>query len=282
MSIQVRRFICLGVRAETLAIALTLVAWSQAVEAQPEPDYPHGDFQDECSLCHGAESWSPAQIRRDFDHAARGFPLLGAHSRTACRSCHASLEFRRVETACVGCHLDVHQGELGTDCNRCHTPQNFIDRSRMARAHQATRFSLVGSHRAADCEACHPPVAQGRMQFVNTRTDCEACHLNDYFTTTEPNHLALLLPTACATCHIPVTWDAQDTNHDALFFPIYSGKHRGKWDGCADCHLNPSSYAEFSCFLCHQETKMAERHQAVSGFQYDNQACYSCHPQGTR
>jgi len=304
---------------------------------EEEPAYPHGSYDDDCTLCHSADAWTPAVIRPEFDHADHGFPLLGAHAQTACRACHASLEFARVESTCVGCHADVHQNELGTDCARCHTSESFIDRSRMTRAHVTTRFPLRGTHRSADCEDCHVPVAQGRLQWVNTPVDCEACHLQSYLATTDPDHQAADFPRTCENCHRPSGWvpasfnhntlpsgsqcvdchleNWQGTtnpdhaaagfpmqcelchntrswvpatfdglNHDGRFFPIYSGRHRGQWNVCSDCHVYPNDFVRFECIQCHAHdnpTELADHHHEVSGYQYDSQACYNCHPRGS-
>jgi hypothetical protein len=343
--------------------------------------YPHGDFEEDCSMCHRPDAWTPVEISPEFDHGKRGFDLDASHDRADCRACHASLEFGDVSTACASCHADVHRGELGPDCERCHTTRSFIDRFAMVRSHQATRFPLSGAHRISDCEDCHLPVDQGGYQFVNTPVDCVACHLkeyqatadpdhqvsgfpptceachttvawapagfnhalaagtpcatchlDDYLATTDPNHQtegisqqcqdchsttswafnhALAAGTPCATCHlddyqvttdpnhqtagfsqqceschntrrwIPASFDG--LNHDAAFFPIFSGRHRGKWDRCSDCHVNPNSYATFECIQCHAHDnpqELAGHHDEVSGYTYDSQACYSCHPQG--
>ena len=72
-------------------------------------------------------------------------------------------------------------------------------------------------------------------------------------------------------------------NHDASFFPIYSGKHRGKWASCSTCHTVQNNFAQFSCFGCHPHSDQNEtdnNHQGEPGYIYDSQACYNCHPQG--
>ena len=271
-------------------MSLALLAAAPALgaeEARKSGENPHGPNIGECSLCHKADSWVPAYISPKFDHSRFGFPLDGAHAKTPCRGCHTSLNFSEAKpsTDCVSCHSDVHQGELGAACGRCHSPRSFIDRSRMARAHQATRFPLVGSHLVADCEACHLPAPQGHLTYVNVSTECQACHLAAYQATTSPNHLTVGFSTDCAQCHTPIAWRvARFTQHDIFYFPIYSGAHRGKWDTCSDCHINPQDNAQFSCFAgCHAHddpVQMASKHAGVSGYTYDSQACYGCHPNG--
>jgi hypothetical protein len=76
---------------------------------------------------------------------------------------------------------------------------------------------------------------------------------------------------------VPSTFD-----HDDLFFPIYSGKHDGEWDECSDCHTEPTNYSVFSCITCHEhnQSEMDNEHREVSGYVYDSDACYNCHPNG--
>ena len=271
--------LCLG--------ALARAGETRAAVAGKDPN-PHGPSVEECGLCHGPQAWIPARIGPRFDHAKSGFALEGAHSRTACRACHVSLEFSKAkpQTACVGCHQDVHQGELGQDCVRCHTARSFIDRARMARSHNTTRFPLSGVHLAVDCEDCHKPTAPGSQTFVNLRTGCVACHLNDYNGTTNPGHAAVGFPTDCVPCHSSVGWrPARVPDHDVDFFPIYSGTHRGRWTACSDCHVNASAYAQFECVQCHAHNNSAEtasQHSGVAGYTYASQACYGCHPEGRK
>ncbi len=277
-------------RAAAVAVLGGALSWGAGAlaEAPAQPPNPHGSYVEECSLCHRAEAWSPVRISPKFNHAKFGFPLDAAHAQTACRACHVSLDFSKVkpESSCVGCHEDAHQGELGQDCARCHTARSFIDRARMARAHNVTRFPLSGAHLAVDCEACHKPTAPGHLTYVDLRTDCDSCHLNDYNATTNPNHATANFSHDCAPCHSTVAWArARYTDHDPRYFPIYSGAHLGKWTTCADCHVNATDFSQFECILCHAHSNQAQttsQHTGVSGFAYNSQACYSCHPRGRR
>jgi uncharacterized paraquat-inducible protein A len=85
-------------------------------------------------------------------------------------------------------------------------------------------------------------------------------------------------------CHTAVTWSGATFDHDGPYFPIYSGKHRGEWDTCSDCHTIPADYAEFTCIACHEHSNQQEvnsDHQGVSGYHYDAHSCYTCHPDGS-
>lgn len=326
-----------------------------AADARPKVENPHGDFQEDCSLCHRPDGWKPARISPKFDHEKFGVALAGAHASIKCTQCHTSLDFAMAPTACIDCHSDVHNGELGSDCSRCHGTRSFIDRHDQVRLHRMTRFPLAGAHITLDCEMCHRLTSPDALTWVNTPTDCQSCHMDDYNGTTNPNHVAAGFSEDCASCHNEQAWQrvrfdhadtsfpltgahvslscerchvggvftgtptacvachqddydgTNDPDHAAAgfpancsechnttrwegatfdhsqWFPIYSGTHRGRWNNCNECHNNPASFADFSCLGCHPHDDRAEtdgHHQGESGYSYDSQACYSCHPQG--
>ncbi|RMG63668.1 MAG: hypothetical protein D6715_10875, partial [Calditrichaeota bacterium] len=142
--------------------------------------------------------------------------------------------------------------------------------------HSQTQFPLTGAHVSLNCVACH---ASG---YTNTPTDCYSCHQANYNSTTNPNHQAAGFPTDCQNCHNTSNWNQTTWDHDNQYFPIYSGKHKGKWSVCADCHVDGNNFAVFECIFCHEhrKSKMDQKHQGVSGYVYLSTACYSCHPDG--
>jgi hypothetical protein len=251
------------------AAAVVLVL--PAVLAEDEAEYPHGDFEDDCELCHSPGQWVPAVISPEFDHDEYGFKITGSHETADCRACHATLEFGKARSDCMSCHLDVHYGELGADCGRCHTPRSFIDRTFMVRAHVATRMPLRGGHLPVDCEDCHIR-GTGQYQFVNTPTQCEACHLELYAQTTDPNHQAEGFPTTCELCHTSTSWDQGFFNHAGITSP------------CDTCHLDdyrsaddPDHVAQnfpTQCDACHNTRDWEPAsfsHNAITT------GCVSCH-----
>lgn len=266
-----------------IALVLATVGGPLARSANAAGDeYPHGDFEDDCSKCHSEEGWVPAVIDPVFREREHPFPLRQAHDLPSCRACHESLEFRRASPDCVGCHVDPHNNELGTDCSRCHVPRTFIDRRRMQRDHHLTRFPLRGTHRALDCEECHPPDSPDNLRWVGTPTECVSCHEAEYLATTEPDHRMVGFSTECDDCHAPSVWNAARFDHDSLF-PIYSGRHRNLWNDCSTCHIAPGDFSQFSCLGCHPHSDQAEttdHHREVPGFVYRSQDCYRCHPRG--
>lgn len=241
------------------------------------PNHKAAGFPTDCSICHSTGGWAPAS----FDHSKTKFPLTGKHTALPCVACHINGNFNNLQTTCVSCHLqdynntkdpDHRKAGFPTDCQVCHNTNGW-DGAKFD--HSKTRFPLTGAHITVPCQKCHiNGVYQG------TPTDCYSCHKADYLGTNNPNHQAAHFPTTCATCHTTATWLGAIFNH--TWFPIYSGTHNGRWMTCADCHVNPSNYAVFSCITCHEHSQgnTDPKHRDVSGYTYTPTSCYSCHSSG--
>jgi hypothetical protein len=108
---------------------------------------------------------------------------------------------------------------------------------------------------------------------------CASCHQGDYDRTTDPNHRTAMFPVTCESCHTTTGWSGATFDHDTRWFRIYSGRHRGLWTTCANCHTNSSNYTVFTCLSCHEhrQSEADAEHQGKTGYRYDSQACYSCH-----
>jgi len=234
-----------------------------------------------CARCHTTESFRVAPA--DFDHGAwTGYALEGAHARADCTVCHVpgpasgarrlgrtAVAAPAARAACTSCHLDVHRGAFddhlaqGADtaragCLACHTQESFSPVPAFDHG-TWTGFALAGAHSAAECNACHEPVAdrQGRArafrpargtqcadchldphaaQFADAgRTDCARCHLDGPdFRSTRFDHQrdarfaldATHARLACAACHRPAT--LPDGTRAVRYKPL--GRE------CADCH----------------------------------------------
>jgi hypothetical protein len=178
-------------------------------------------------------------------------------------------------TDCYSCHKADYLATtspnhsasgMATSCQTCHTttpgwkPATF----------NHSVFPLTLGHATPACTDCHK-----NGNYTTTPTDCYSCHQQDYLGTTNPNHTSSGFPTTCQTCHTttPGWKPASYTQHDSQYFPIYSGRHKGQWNACLDCHTNVSNYALFNCITCHSNVH--------SGKNYTNAQCYSCHPRGT-
>ena len=189
-----------------------------------------------------------------FNHNATAFPLTGGHIGVDCIQCHAN-GYQGTTIVCVDCHMDNFTTSadpnhvalnIPTDCAMCHTTAPGWSPATFPIHNQY--YALNGAHAAVanDCAACHS------SGYSNTPNICNGCHNANYVATTNPNHVTAQFPTDCASCHNENAWMPASFDHDGLYFPIYSGSHNGQWMQCAECHNNPSNYAQFNCLGCHQ------------------------------
>lgn len=248
--------------------------------ATTNPNHVAGQFPTNCATCHSETAWVPSM----FDHNSV-YPLTGAHAAIAndCDACHHG-NYNNTPNTCSGCHTtDFNQAtnpkhtalNIPTDCAMCHTtapgwaPASFPIHNNY--------YALQGAHAAIanDCATCH------NGDYNNTPSTCIACHTTDYNQTNNPNHASANFPTDCAACHTQSAWVPSTFDHDAQYFPIYSGKHKGEWSQCVDCHTNPSNYAEYSCTNCHTNPETNNQHNGVNGYSYNNNMCLACHPTGS-
>ena len=235
----------------------------------------------DCADCHTTDpGWAPAA----FPIHDQYWELTGAHLDVDCYDCHQG-DYNNTPNDCDGCHHDDylsttnpdHQKtslNIGTDCATCHTtnpgwaPAEFPQHDNF--------YQLTGAHLTIDCYDCH----QGNYNNPLS-TECNGCHMDDYNNSTNPPHQAQGYPTTCEDCHTTDAWTPSTFDHDNDYFPIYSGEHEGEWNVCADCHIG-GNFSSFSCIDCHEHNQadMDDEHQGVSGYVYDSQACYNCHPDG--
>jgi len=238
--------------------------------ATTNPNHATSGISTACKTCHSINpGWKPAT----FNHTI--FPLTLGHTSVACADCHLNGNYSSTSAECYSCHQQDYTATTNpnhvasgfeTNCKVCHTtnpgwkPATF----------NHTVFPLTLGHASVACADCHK-----NGNYTSTSADCYSCHQTDYTSSTNPNHITLAFSTVCKQCHTtnPGWKPASYTQHDTQFFPIYSGKHRGQWDTCTDCHLNPSNYTQFNCITCHSNVHRNNN--------YSNAQCLSCHPRGT-
>ncbi|MEZ6019468.1 MAG: cytochrome c3 family protein [Planctomycetota bacterium] len=151
-------------------------------------DVHQGNLGGQCSNCHSEEHWRVSDAVKD--HARTRFPLVGAHTGTACRQCHLGIEqgqMTPLDTACASCHRDLlasisepdHLGRGWTSaCDRCHRPTSWG-----SGGFTHTAFPLAGVHATIDCTQCHI----GNV-FAGTANTCFGCHSDEYAATSDPPH----------------------------------------------------------------------------------------------
>ena len=237
--------------------------------ATTNPNHSTSGFPTTCTQCHTTNpGWKPAT----FNHSS--FPLTLGHTAVACGDCHIGGNYTSTPTGCYSCHQQNYLATtnpnhstsgFSTTCTQCHTtnpgwkPTTFNHSS----------FPLTLGHSGPACIDCHIG-----GNYTSTSTDCYSCHQVDYNNTVNPNHKTLSFSVTCAQCHTtnPGWKPASYTQHDTQF-PIYSGRHKGQWTDCSDCHTNSANYSLFNCITCHSNVH--------SGKNYTSSQCFSCHPRGT-
>ncbi|MFY9154142.1 MAG: hypothetical protein WAO52_19130 [Prolixibacteraceae bacterium] len=241
------------------------------------PNHTKAGIPVDCKSCHTSTAWQPSS----FNHTTTGFALNGGHAAIVqCSDCHLG-STTTTSSECVSCHQVQYNNAKGhvaskfpTDCKLCHNSTNWLQTTF---DHSKTSFPLTGAHSSVDCGSCH------QTGYAGTPTDCYSCHTTDYNNTTNPAHKAAQFPTDCASCHTVTAWAPSTFNHDTQYFPIYSGKHQGKWNLCSECHTSTTNYTVFSCIICHEHSDKSlvdGEHREVQNYTYTGTSCYSCHPQG--
>lgn len=243
---------CHGARNERLRPSM------QCAACHRKDDVHKGTNGSNCATCHSPASWKGAFF--DHDKATR-FPLLGAHKRVRCATCHVKpVHSFKPARECAGCHArqDPHQGKLGRNCAACHTQ----DRWRPAPGfhHAATRFPLTGAHVRTACTDCHQ-----NKQFRAAGVTCASCHA-------DIAHKGRFgTPARCETCHTTARWTGARFDHDRTGFSL-TGRHARL--SCNSCHTKPATTARLpvGCYGCH---KADDHHDGRFGTK-----CETCHVSG--
>jgi uncharacterized paraquat-inducible protein A len=242
------------------------------------PGHVAAGIPNDCATCHTAAGWKPST----FDHLSTGFELKGGHKTVAqCSSCHKG-NITSAKPECVSCHQAQYnnapkhvQLSYPSDCARCHTETNWLNSSFN---HATTSFPLTGKHTTTLCSACHTTT------FAGTPTACFSCHVTNYNSASNPNHLSAKFPHNCESCHTTIAWTPSTFNHDGQYFPINSGKHKGEWVLCSECHTT-SNFASYSCIVCHEHSSKNSvdgDHKDVKNYVYSGISCYTCHITGRK
>lgn len=246
-------------------------------------DEHRGELGNRCESCHDARSWHPSDVL--VNHRKTAFPLVGAHAAADCPACHDTLRqdrWTRPAADCYACHARDYQatatsshfdhvaGKFGRQCDTCHNQVSFAP----ANVRHDVFWPLRGAHASEECYACH-----GDKPYGDTPRACIGCHEEEYLAVTDPPHAGFGLSQRCESCHTELTWaSVRPTWHDRVF-PISSGNHARF--GCNDCHFNQAlPPTNFTCIGCHDQRSTSGEHDDVSGFVWENFACYACHPRG--
>ena len=261
---------------------------------------------DQCLQCHQ----KPGEVKQSIDPKAvnervkighgpgKPFQLIDGHVIDGvrikdCRACHKNDQYRDTPSMCGSCHEDrLHKGSLGKDtCNNCHEGARW---AATKFNHDQSNYPLVGKHKEARCESCHPA-----RRYKPTQMQCSdsGCHLKD-----DAHQRSLGL--RCESCHNPtgqVSFDHNDPKvkdrwhldgkHSAVrcqgCHP--SQKYKPTPTDCQDCHADPEAHKGelgIRCQGCHEPATWKKIHTghdifpARFGGAHDRLFCKECHPSG--
>ena len=203
-------------------------------------------WNNRCEKCHDGATFETTSYSLAL-HQKSNFPLTGGHIAVACISCHKApggtkvIPYHFSQLACTTCHEDVHHGQFAKrmavhnaagralGCEACHSTREWKDLSKFD--HDATRFPLIGSHRAVACAECHKPpnleLTMRHADFTKTPTKCAECHENphaDQFGSRAQQ---------CESCHNGNKWRPSLFDHEKTGFPLKGG-HKNVM--CSACH----------------------------------------------
>ena len=233
-----------------------------------------------CDVCHSPTGWVPAK----FAHEQTGYTLTGKHLTVRCGTCHGSDPEKPIPMTCAGCHVDVHQQQFGQMCSSCHSTDTFVAPGFAVDAHRLTNFPLTGRHGIMPCDECH--LEKRERSFARAPVECGACHQGDIAaasTVTSDHRQPPFSVGSCRDCHVGSTFfPALFPQHDQCF-PITTGAHANVQ--CVQCHNNVAGTrftgactgVPVRCAECHQKDVEDNRHQAVSGYDFQSERCAVCH-----
>jgi hypothetical protein len=252
----------------------------------------------DCSRCH-----DPARLRfhratlTPAQHEATGFSLKEPHDGIACTECHGApgrgfeQRFRGTPRSdCRLCHEDHHRGQFDLRrwprCTNCHAETHFKPSPFDHRAHDRTRFPLVGQHAAVACATCHPRVVDGVRQYAGTDGSCGSCHADVHGGVFDRESVPAPVGGQgdCGRCHSPHGFGVRAARFEHVWtgFPLGGAHARLE---CAQCHARTADpdaqgrhfrrAAGRDCAACHEDRHLG---QFAEGGRVD---CAKCHQTGS-
>jgi len=214
-------------------------------------DHPSHNIARDCEACHNTISWAD---------------LLFDHDKVAA-------------TPCADCHLIEHtealspphtNDNIGTECALCHETTAWSI-ANFSHTLLQTGFGLEGLHVPVACAACHV-----NDQYNNTPNRCEnsACHLDDFNSTTDPNHNDYGYPAdQCILCHTAFGWSPQYYDHSLTLDCVSC--HLPDYNATTDPPHSEASGFSLVCDRCHLSTETWEG--AVFDHTGITTGCVDCH-----
>lgn len=244
---------------------------------------------------------SPASAQPDgFEHFRTRFPLVGAHTRVDCESCHRDGLFRGTPVECRFCHDGT--GRLATTAasNR-HIPHSGLECDSCHRTNRWEPVRMDHSVVTNRCEKCHSGVfASGRpSRHVLSTDDCGDCHRTATWRTTRFGHSSIT--GSCRTCHDGISATGKHAGHLVTTADCDLCHSTRRWvpsrfnhsevaGSCSNCHDGstatgiPGSHftSSLECDACHSTTRWSRMTYDHAGGEYpgdhrESLSCKKCH-----
>lgn len=242
----------------------------------PRHRYQHAALRIVALLLVSVALFAAAQAQEEgtarFDHYSTGFPLLGAHARVDCASCHPRGVFKGTPSECGACHsrggpvnaTGKHARHIPSsdNCAECHNTSAWWPAPGLDHA------SVIGA-----CFNCHNGrVAAGKpATHIPSSNACEDCHNNRRWTPAIYDHSGLTQP--CSSCHNGVSATGKHPQHIVTAFECgschnfrawipASFSHSGLTQACSSCHNGSAATGKpgthfitsRECDVCHTTT----------------------------
>jgi hypothetical protein len=229
-----------------------------------------------------------------FNHDRTGFPLIGAHAREQCDSCHSRGIFKGTPKQCVSCHVKgsqtattskhdkhvptrdacslchnsfswaparmSHNSVVAGSCVTCHNGA-FVSEGALGRTANHPVISGLANSQTEQCDTCHRSttswVANTHLHGAGDQGKCSSCHNGRRAVGVNSGHIPTNLTAGnCDNCHTSFT----------TFSPA-SMNHTGTTGKCASCHNG--SFAGSGAI------GLPTGHIATSGANCDSSGCHS-------
>jgi hypothetical protein len=219
-------------------------------------DIHEGTVGDDCARCHNNNTWLIPNVKKL--HQQQGFAMLGSHATADCNRCHttaSNLKFENIRSDCYSCHQFEYESTqkpnhkklgFGIECQQCHNMVGSNWNS-IGKGFDHGFFPLTGGHNI-ECSSCH---WDNFSKEENLQTNCTSCH-GVKNSNPIPAHKSKFASFECNECHSINSWTSgiRFNQHDS-WGKIYSGKHKGEWSQCIDCHNNNNEWVA-NCSKCHK------------------------------
>lgn len=195
-----------------------------------------------------------------FDHLSTGFPLLDAHARASCESCHQGGVLKGTPRDCASCHTAGRRLAGGNTvmpaqhvpsrqaCDACHGTSTFV----------GARFRHLGIA-PGTCASCHNgALASGKPGgHLPTSASCDSCHRSTAWSPATGFNHAGVVSGSCQGCHNGSRASGKPASHvpytavPVLAAAACDSCHRAGFRSWTPASVHASANLTTGCATCH-------------------------------